>query len=110
MTGFSDSADIELDNNGVTQNALDDELTFDSWVVELPGSFTDPVTDLLNVRVGCIENCDDDDDANDVFEAPITDAAQNLALAGFLSEGTTGGADTSVFDWTVTAAQSTPFQ
>ena len=110
VTGFSTSADIELDNNGVTQNALDDELTFDSWVVELPAGFTDPVTDLLNVRVGCIENCDDDDDDNDVFEAPITDAAQNLALAAFLSEGTTGGADTTVFGWTVTAAQSTPFQ
>lgn len=109
VTGFSDSADIELDNNGVTQNALDDELTFDTWVVELPAGFGGPVTDLFNVRVGCIENCDDDDDANDVFEAPITDAAQNLALAGFLSEGTSGGADTSVFGWTVTSSESGAF-
>ncbi|MEO0571448.1 MAG: hypothetical protein AAF039_07055 [Bacteroidota bacterium] len=101
-TGFPEGKDIELDNNGVTQNALDDSLTFSDWVVELPTGFSGEVTDILNVRVGCIENCEDDDDTNDVFEMAITDDAQNLALAGFLSAGTSGGADTSQFaGWSI---------
>lgn len=109
-TGFPEGKDIELDRNSITQNVLDDVLNFTNWVIELPAGFTGDVTDVLNVRVGCIENCDDDDDANDVFEAPITDAAQNLAIAQeFLSEGTSGGADTSVFTWTVTASESGAF-
>lgn len=101
-TGFPEGKDIELDNNGVTQNALDDSLTFSNWVVELPTGFTGEVTDIFNVRVGCIENCDDENDDNDVFETPITDDAQNLTLAGFLSTGTSGGADTTQFTgWSV---------
>ena len=110
VTGFSASADIELDNNGVAQNAILDDpatLTFSSWVLDLEGE----ATDRFNVRVGCIENCDDEDDDNDVFEAPITTEAENAALAmTFLTAGTTGGADTDVFaNWSVTAIQSGRF-
>ncbi len=95
--GFKDSADVELDNNQVTQNYIDGDLTFSNWVFDVD---TDAAAKAKFVeKVGCAQNCDDDDDSNDIDE--------NLILTGTLADeatwataGTSGGADTSAFAWT----------
>lgn len=110
VTGFNSSADIELDNNGVTQNFLNDELTFSAWVVELATGDTRAITDLLNERVGCLTNgdCEDDDmDGLDDETGEMIDFEDELitnqaTAASFLSAGNTGGADTTQFvGWSI---------
>lgn len=103
-TGFKDSSDVELDNNGVAQNFLDGELSFTNWVFELPMGVTD-VADVWAEKVGCAANCDDADESNDIPEDKIIlDGSGNpdfsaRAAANWASTGTTGGANTSVFQW-----------
>jgi len=110
VTGFNASADIEFDNNEVTQGFLDDNLTFDSWVVELAAGDTRDVIDLLNERVACLTNgdCDDenndglDDETGEVIEFEDELITDQAAAAAFLSAGTSGGADTSQFaGWSI---------
>ncbi len=102
-TGFQDGKDVELDNNGVAQNYVDGDLTFSNWVVDgvaMPNS-------IFVERVGCAENCDDDDDTNDIDEDLIIEAMTGSSFtddaASWTTAGTTGGADTSVFGWTLAA-------
>ncbi len=110
VTGFNTSADIEFDNNEVTQGFLDGDLTFDSWVVELAAGDTRMVADLLNERVACLTSGDCEDENEDglddetgetiVFEDELI--MDQAAAAAFLSAGTMGGADTSQFaGWSV---------
>ncbi|MEO9512474.1 MAG: hypothetical protein ABJN84_09630 [Flavobacteriaceae bacterium] len=105
-TGFPASKDVELDNNGVTTNYNDGLLTFSAWEIIGAGS------EIFAQKVGCAENCNDDDDDNDIPEVPIasdfeTDAAGWTTTVAAGEE--TVGADTSVFAWTVTNAESSAF-
>lgn len=84
--GFKMESDVELDNNVVAQNFIDGTLSFENWVINLP--------------VG-VEN------ANDIFvektgdgESIIINPSFTTQAAGWATEGTTGGADLSVFSWT----------
>lgn len=97
--GFKDSSDVELDNNGVSQNFLDGLITFDAW--EIVG-FDNTI---FVEKVGCAMNCDDDTDANDVDEPIIissptfTERAANWTTT--VTEGSqTVGANTSELSWT----------
>ncbi len=97
--GFKESSDVELDNNGVSQNFLDGDLVFGTW--EIVG-FDNSV---FVEKVGCLENCDDDDDDNDVDEDKIilspsfTERAANWASQ--VTDGAeTVGANTSLLAWT----------
>ncbi|MGB2299915.1 MAG: hypothetical protein ACPH4O_04695, partial [Flavobacteriaceae bacterium] len=54
-------------------------------------------------KVGCAENCDDDDDSNDVDEVTIIDPSFTSQAASWtttVSGQTNAGADTSAFGWT----------
>lgn len=96
-TGFKVSSDVELDNNAVTQNYLDGNLNFTSWVIDLPTGVND-VASLFAEKVGCAQNCDNDDESDDIDEAVIsTFSADSSAWA---STGTNGGATLSAFSWT----------
>ena len=101
--GFPDGKDVELDNNGVTTNYNDGILTFSNWEVVGFGS------EIFVQKVGCIENCDDDNDENDVFEVPIASTFEADA-AGWTATVTQGaetvGADTSEFAWTYANAKA----
>ncbi len=96
-TGFKAGSDVELDNNGVAQNYLDGDLTFSNWVFELPAGVT-AANSLFVEKVGCAQNCDDDDDSNDIPEMTITDFTNDAA--NFASQGTSGGASLGAFAWT----------
>ncbi len=102
VTGFKDSSDIELDNNGVAQNYLDGDIVFEAWQVLLPAGVT-AAKDIFVEKVGCASNCDDEDEANDVDEDKIilapsfTDRAADWATAVTTA---TVGATTSEFSWT----------
>lgn len=99
-TGFSASSDVELDNNGVSTNFLNGDLTFSNWVFNLPSGVTD-VTSLWKERVGCAQNCDDDDDSNDIDEVQIiVGPTFSERAANWATTGTSGGADLSAFSWT----------
>ncbi|SHJ31839.1 hypothetical protein [Aquimarina spongiae] len=105
VTGFTASADVELDNNGVSQNFLDGALTFANWEVVLPTGVA-AAEDIFVEKVGCAMNCDDADDANDVPEDPIilmptfTERAANFSTAVADAASATVGATTSAFSWT----------
>lgn len=99
-TGFKDSSDVELDNNAVTQNYIDGDLTFSNWVFNLDDDAA--AAAQFVEKVGCAQNCDDPDDENDddideefLLNGPLSDEATAWASAG-----TSGGADTSAFAWT----------
>lgn len=100
-TNFQAGKDVELDNNGVSQNFLDGILTFSDWVVE----GVSPANSIFSEKVGCAQNCDDEDESNDINEELIilgpsfTDRA-----AMWTTIGTSGGANTSVFGWTFASA------
>ncbi|WP_111685029.1 hypothetical protein [Winogradskyella tangerina] len=97
--GFPDGKDVELDRNNVAQNFLDGLLNFGTWeIVGFDNS-------IFVEKVGCIENCDDDNDDNDVDEMQIilspsfTERAANWASQ--VTEGAqTVGATTSNLSWT----------
>lgn len=96
---FKESADVELDNNGVSQNFLDGLITFEKWeIVGFDHS-------IFLEKVGCAQNCDDADETNDVLEDKIildptfTERAANWTTQ--VTEGAqTVGATTSNLSWT----------
>jgi hypothetical protein len=96
-TGFKASSDVELDNNGVSQNYLDGKLTFSSWVINLPTGVAAANT-IFQEKVGCAQNCDDTDTSNDVPESQITTFTADATA--WSSAGTSGGATLSAFSWT----------
>lgn len=97
--GFKASSDVELDNNAVSQNFLDGLITFSAWeVVGYDNS-------IFVEKVGCAENCDDEDDTNDVDEPIIIlDPTFTERAAAWTTEVTQGaqtvGANTSNLSWT----------
>lgn len=97
--GFKANSDVELDNNAVAQNFLDNLITLEAW--EIVG-FDNSV---FLEKGGCIENCDDDDDDNDVFEdAIILSPSFTERAADWTTQVTEGaqtvGATASEFTWT----------
>ncbi|KAA3620810.1 MAG: hypothetical protein DWP94_11680 [Flavobacterium sp.] len=100
--GFKSSSDVELDNNGVSQNFLDGKLVFSNWVVNLPTGVT-AANEIFVEKVGCIENCDDGDPNNDILENQIIlNPSFTERAANWATSGTAGGADLSAFNWTFT--------
>jgi len=103
--GFQDGKDVELDNNEVAQNFLDGLLTFASWeVVGFDNS-------IFAEKVGCLQNCDDEDDSNDVDEDPIilnpTFTERATGWTSMVDEGAQSvGADVTVFGWTYANAKA----
>lgn len=97
--GFPTSKDVELDNNGVSQNFLDGDLTFGTW--EIVGNDNS----IFVEKVGCIQNCDDDISDNDVLEdLIILDPSFTERAATWATQVTEGaqtvGAVTSELSWT----------
>ena len=97
--GFKDSSDVELDNNGVSQNFLDGLLTFNNWeIVGFDNS-------IFVEKVGCLQNCDDEDDNNDIDEDQIilnpsfTERAADWTTMVSMGANTVG-ANTSNLSWT----------
>ncbi|TYA74471.1 hypothetical protein [Seonamhaeicola marinus] len=103
--GFKASSDVELDNNAVSQNFLDGNLTFSNWeVVGFDNS-------IFVEKVGCAQNCDDTDESNDIDEDKIIlnddFTTRAAAWTSQVTEGAqTVGADTSVLSWTYAASKS----
>ena len=97
--GFKPSSDVELDNNAVSQNFLDGLITFSNWqVVGADNS-------IFVEKGACIENCDDTDSGNDVFEDPIIlDPTFTVRAADWTTEVVQGsqttGANTANLSWT----------
>tara|TARA_R110002124_G_scaffold17532_2_gene73120 strand:+ start:114807 stop:116084 length:1278 start_codon:yes stop_codon:yes gene_type:complete len=99
-SGFKTSADVELDNNEVSQNFLDGQITFQNWVLNGADNT------VFVEKGGCIANCDDNDPNNDVFEdLIILDPTFAERAASWTTTGTSGGANTGVFGWTLASAQ-----
>ena len=99
-TGFKASADVELDNNEVSQNFLDGLITFENWVLNGADNT------IFVEKVACIENCDDNDPNNDVTEEIIIlDPTFPERAANWTTTGTSGGANTGVFSWTYASAK-----
>lgn len=98
--GFKSSSDVELDNNEVSQNFLDGKIVFQNWVLNGADNT------VFVEKGGCIANCDDDNDDNDVFEDLII-LSPTFAerAANWTSQGTSGGANMSVFSWTYASSQ-----
>lgn len=100
-TGFPVGKDVELDNNGVSQNFLDGDLTFAAWEIVGAGN------EIFSEKVGCAQNCDDEDDINDddIDELPIildpTFTERAATWTTTVEAGSqTVGATTSEFSWT----------
>ena len=89
-TGFQDGKDVELDNNGVAQNFIDGLISFSNWVVE----GVTPANSIFAERTG--------DGEVTIINPEFTTQAANWTTAG-----TSGGADVTVFQWTLTAAATT---
>lgn len=97
--GFKSSSDVELDNNAVSQNFLDGLIIFNAW--EIVGNDNS----IFVEKGACIENCDDADSGNDVFEDLIilnpTFTERAASWTSQVTEGTqTVGANTSNLSWT----------
>ncbi|UAB81742.1 hypothetical protein INR76_03015 [Marixanthomonas sp. SCSIO 43207] len=98
--GFKSSSDVELDNNEVSQNFLDGKIVFQNWVLNGADNT------VFVEKGGCIANCDDDNDDNDVFEDQIIlNPTFAERAANWTSQGTSGGANMSVFSWTYASSQ-----
>ena len=95
--GFKESSDVELDNNGVSQNFLDGKLTFSGW--EIVGFDNN----IFQEKVP--------KDANDVEleDKIILNPDFTERAAAWTKEVTAGaqtvGADLSVFNWTYAKAK-----
>ncbi|GAK74424.1 hypothetical protein JCM19296_2 [Nonlabens ulvanivorans] len=96
-TGFKASSDVELDNNAVSQNYLNGDLSFSNWTINLPAGVA-AANDVFVEKVGCAQNCDDTDESNDIDELTITTFTADAAA--WASAGTSGGATLSAFSWT----------
>ncbi len=108
LVDFNEKSDIELDNNGVAQNYIDDKLTFEKWEVVLWDGIT-TANEIFVEKGGCIENCDDEDKNNDVFQPLIietqtgtTFTADATAWSSIVADqgSATVGANTANFKWT----------
>lgn len=101
--GFKESSDVELDNNAVSQNYLDGLLSFVAWEVS-----ADDNTMFIE-KVGCAQNCDDEDDINnDDIDEPFITTFTNDAAAWTTTVGVdanTVGATTSELSWTYSNAK-----
>jgi hypothetical protein len=103
--GFKASSDVELDNNAVSQNFLDGKITFTNWQV------VGYDQNIFVEKVGCVQNCDDADENNDVDEDKIilnpsfTERAADWTTQVNDGEETTG-ANTSNLSWTYAASKS----
>lgn len=90
--GFKESSDVELDNNAVSQNFLDGNLTFQTW--ELVG-FDNAIF---------VEKVAKDANDNPTEDKIILNPDFTTRAATWTTEVDQGsqtvGADTSVFDWT----------
>ncbi|RFN59515.1 hypothetical protein [Marixanthomonas ophiurae] len=99
-TGFKSSSDVELDNNVVSQNFLDGKIVFQNWILNGADNT------IFVEKGGCIENCDDENDENDVFEdLIILNPSFSERAANWTSQGTSGGANMSVFSWTFASSK-----
>lgn len=86
-TGFKTDSDLELDNNAVAQNFLDGKIVFQNWVINLP-------TGVPSANSIFVEK-------TGTGESPIIlDPTFTERAASWATEGTSGGADLSVFSWT----------
>jgi len=94
---FPSGKDVELDNNGVAQEFIDGNLSFENW--EVVGADNT----IFVEKVGCAQNCDDDDESNDIDEVQIITPSFTTQAAGWtttVTSQTNAGADTSAFGWT----------
>jgi len=95
--GFKESSDVELDNNGVSQNFLDGKLRFGLW--EIVG-FDNSIF---------VEKVAQDADGNDIESKIIVDPSFTVRAAEWTNEvlegSQTGGADASQFNWTYAKAK-----
>lgn len=90
--GFKESSDVELDNNGVSQNFLDGNLTFKSWEVV---GFDNTI---FKEKVAKDANGDPTEEKV-ILDPDFTTRAATWTTQ--VDEGSqTVGADISVFDWT----------
>lgn len=96
--GFADGKDVELDRNNVSQNYLDGLLTFSAWEI------TGADNTIFVEKVGCAQNCDDEDDINmdDIDEPFITTFTADAAAwtTTVAQDANTVGATTSNLSWT----------
>jgi hypothetical protein len=97
--GFKDSADVELDNNAVSQNFLDGLIVFSNWEVV---GFDNAI---FVEKVGCAQNCDDEDENNDIDEDKIIlNPTFTERAADWMTQVTEGsqtvGANTASLTWT----------
>ncbi len=106
--GFPAGKDVELDNNGVSQNFLDGLLTFGTW--QIVGADNN----IFVEKTPCAQNCDDDGDGEDddedlngddideptlILSPTFPERAANWASQ--VNEGAqTVGATTSNLSWT----------
>lgn len=100
---FPSGKDVELDNNGVAQKFIDGDLSFENW--EVVGADNT----IFVEKVGCAQNCDDDDDNNDIDEVQIISPAFTSQAASWTTTVTAQGAvgaDTSAFGWTYSNAKA----
>ncbi|WP_248724406.1 hypothetical protein [Seonamhaeicola sp. ML3] len=97
--GFPAGKDVELDNNGVSQNFLDGLITFSNWqIVGFDNS-------IFVEKVGCAQNCDDTDEDNDIDEDKIIlNPDFTTRAAGWATQVNDGsqtvGANTTNLSWT----------
>ena len=95
--GFKESSDVELDNNGVSQNFLNGKLTFSGW--EIAG-FDNSIF---------VEKVAKDADGNATEEKIILNPDFTERAATWTTkvdqESQTTGADASVFNWTYAKAK-----
>jgi len=95
--GFKESSDVELDNNGVSQNFLDGKLTFSGW--EIVGY------DNRVFQEKVAKDADGNETEDKIILSPdFTERAATWAKE--VSAGSqTVGADLSVFNWTFAKAK-----
>lgn len=86
-TGFKTDSDVELDNNAVAQNFLDGKIVFQNWVINLPAGVSNAHSIFVE-KTGSEEN-------PIILDPTFTERAVN-----WTTEGSSGGADLSVFSWT----------
>ena len=92
-----------MDNNGVAQKFIDGDLSFENW--EVAGADNT----IFVEKVGCVQNCDDADDNNDILEDQIISPSFTSQAASWTTTVTAQGsigADTSAFGWTYSNANA----
>lgn len=100
-TGFPAGKDVELDNNGVSRNFLNGTLIFSAWQLTGAGN------EIFRERVGCAQNCDDENDVNNddinelflILNPSFTERAATWTTT-VAAGAQTVGATTANFAWT----------